>query len=614
VLVGVPLGGVAAIVTAHVAGAAVTTYTDSSISGPEGMAVGPDGALWFTNHAGNSIGRITTTGIVANYTGVGILDPYRITVGPDGALWFTNEGNSIAPPNGSIGRITTAGIVTNYTGVGISSPRGITTGPDGALWFTNAGDASIGRITTAGIVTNYTGTGISDPEGITVGADGALWFTNYTDNSIGRIATDGTVTNYTTQGGEIAAPQGITLGPDGALWFAASTSIGRFTTGGSATSYAMDPNEPSAGPITVGPDGALWYTVEFDAAGGSIRRVTTAGAVTTFTDVGISTPYGITAGPDGAVWFTNTQTNSVGRITVPVTIPDAPAIGSVASAGVGVVSVSFTPGSDGGSHITTFTATCMSLAGYGSNSASDSGSPIVVAGLVSGTPYSCSVTATNNIGTSGPSGASSVIYPASSPPGGGGGGGGGGGNCTGTPTAPRTPTAAAGNGSAIVSWAPSTSGCVAGYIVTPYLGGVAQTPTLITGHGTTTVIKGLINGDKYTFTVTAENGVVPGPASVMTASVTVGAPGAVSAVTVTKIGKGSVKVSFVAGRNNGAPIKSYTATCTSSNGGKTESKAGKASPVTVTGLTAGKTYACSVSATNSRGAGPASRQSAVVKA
>ncbi len=74
--------------------------------------------------------------------------------------------------NNSIGRITTAGVVTNYTGPGIAGPTGITAGPDGALWFTNRGNNSIGRITTAGVVTNYTGTGIDTPYGITAGPDG----------------------------------------------------------------------------------------------------------------------------------------------------------------------------------------------------------------------------------------------------------------------------------------------------------------------------------------------------------------------------------------------------------------------------------------------------------
>ena len=95
----------------------------------------------------NSIGRITTSGVVTNYTGTGIDDPEGITR-PGRSLWFTNSGNN------SIGRITTSGVVTKYTGKGIDHPQDITSGPDGALWFTNSGNNSIGRITTTGVVTN----------------------------------------------------------------------------------------------------------------------------------------------------------------------------------------------------------------------------------------------------------------------------------------------------------------------------------------------------------------------------------------------------------------------------------------------------------------------------
>src|ERR1017187_5657992 len=126
--------------TASASTPVVTNYTATSIDEPLGIAAGPDGALWFTNQANNSIGRITTGGVVTNYTGTGISGPNGITVGPDGALWFTNNGNA------SIGRITTGGVVTNYTGTGISQPDGITAGPDGALWFTNANNGSVGRI------------------------------------------------------------------------------------------------------------------------------------------------------------------------------------------------------------------------------------------------------------------------------------------------------------------------------------------------------------------------------------------------------------------------------------------------------------------------------------
>jgi hypothetical protein len=45
----------------------------------------------------------------------------------------------------------------------------------------------------------------------------------------------------------------------------------------------------------------------------------------------------------------------------------------------------------------------------------------------------------------------------------------------------------------------------------------------------------------------------------------------------------------------------YTAACTSNNGGVSGNGAGAASPITVTNLTAGKSYTCTVSATDTGG-------------
>ena len=116
----------------------------------------------------NSIGRITPDGTASVFTDPSISFPNGITAGSDGALWFTN-GNNIRS-----GRITTDGVVTNYTDPSINFPDGIAEGSDGALWFTNGDNNSIGRITTDGVVTNYTDPSINfrhrmaSPQGRTV--------------------------------------------------------------------------------------------------------------------------------------------------------------------------------------------------------------------------------------------------------------------------------------------------------------------------------------------------------------------------------------------------------------------------------------------------------------
>lgn len=87
------------------------------------------------------------------------------------------------------------------------------------------------------------------------------------------------------------------------------------------------------------------------------------------------------------------------------TVPGAPTIG-VATPGDGQATIAFTPPtSTGGVAITSYTVTC------GSVSKSGTASPITVSPLTNGTPYNCSVSATNSLGT-GPSSATVSVTPA----------------------------------------------------------------------------------------------------------------------------------------------------------------------------------------------------------
>ena len=196
-----------------------------------------------------SIGMITPTGVVTTFTGPtpnqSVFLPSAIATGPDGALWFTNA-------NDTIGRITTSGVVTDYSASGIVEPNSITAGPDGAMWFTNSGTGTIGRITMAGVVTIFPGTGFDEPGSIVSGPDGALWYT--TEGPINRITTTGTITQYGDTSGE---PYALTNGPDGALWFLQEWNmIGRISVAlpltGTATTITQETENPVVDqPITV---------------------------------------------------------------------------------------------------------------------------------------------------------------------------------------------------------------------------------------------------------------------------------------------------------------------------------------------------------------------------
>jgi serine protease len=84
------------------------------------------------------------------------------------------------------------------------------------------------------------------------------------------------------------------------------------------------------------------------------------------------------------------------------------------------------------------------------------------------------------------------------------------------PGAPTRVTAIPGNGLAVVSWTPSTTGDPAtSYTVTASPGGMTVTTT-----GTSATVTGLTNGTSYTFTVTAANSAGTSVVSAASAAVT----------------------------------------------------------------------------------------------
>ncbi len=269
---------------------------------PIGIAAGPDGALWFTESAGNKIGRITTAGSITEFPIPTTGGANLITAGPDGNLWFTASNK--------IGRVTTAGAITEFP-VPNGGLYAIAVGPDCNLWFTEQDADKIGRITTAGVVTEFPiPTANSYPHGIAVGADGNLWFTELFGSKVGRITTSGDITEFPANGAS-----GIAGGADGNLWFTGdNVGIGRITVAGDITEF---PGSSGNG-IAAGPDGNLWFT---DPSPALIGRITAAGVIVEFgLPTGGSNPVGIAAGPDGNLWFTEYSGNKIGRITTGPTV------------------------------------------------------------------------------------------------------------------------------------------------------------------------------------------------------------------------------------------------------------------------------------------------------
>jgi streptogramin lyase len=305
----------------------ISSITEFPLPSPQGqgnltgITVGPDGNLWFTDWASNSIGMINpTTHAISLFplptAGAG---PEGITVGPDGNLWFTewfitkNNTNQIGEINPTTHAISEFVVPRNMV-----HPDGITAGPDGNLWFTCEEDPYVASFNpTTHAVTQYP-TNNGDTHSITAGPNGNLWFgTNH--GSVDEINPSTGAQTDVAENLSGAAPgtMGITTGPDGNFWVTSDANVVAMInpTTGASSQFTIPTANAGSFAITSGPDGNLWFT---DVNNGDIDSINpTTDAISEY-----AIPYtgslllAITMGPDGNLWFTDTGNNAIGVATL----------------------------------------------------------------------------------------------------------------------------------------------------------------------------------------------------------------------------------------------------------------------------------------------------------
>jgi hypothetical protein len=298
----------------------------------------------------------------------------------------------------------------------------------------------------------------------------------------------------------------------------------------------------------------------------------------------------------------NQVVSSIITTSIPASAPAAPTT-VMATAGNGSAVVSWSVPASHGSPITSYTVTAWDWtnAANGGQKVTGTGSPVTVTGLTNGDAYVFLVTATNGRGT-GPYGVAAVTP-------------------TTVPDPPTAVTAVPGNGSATVGWTnPSANGSpISHYTVSAVdVTNPANGGQTVSGSAGPLTVSGLTNGDSYTFTVTATNSRGTGAVSLPSSSVLIPTvpdpPSEVLSAPDADNDPGTLAVYFYAGFDEGSPTTRYTATAIDLSNPTDPSNGlvvtGSTSPIDVTGLTPGDSYAFTVTATNALGTSQSSSASA----
>ena len=518
------------------AGGTSVTITGANFTGATSVTIGGVAASSFTVNSATQITATTPAGTagaanvvvttaVGSGTGVGLYTYY-------GAPTVTG----ISPSAGS----TAGGTAVTITGTGFTGATSVTIGGAAATGVTVVNSTTITATTPAGtagtanvVVTTPGGTGTGTglytyatvPGAPTIGtatagnAQATVTFTAPASNGGSAITAYTATASPGGQTGTCAGPSactitvtGLTNGTAYTFTVTATNAIGTGSASSASNSVtpAAAPTAPGAPTGVTASAGNAQATVNFTAPvsnGGS--------AITSYTAT--SSPGGLTgtcAGPSAcaitvsgltngtAYTFTVTATNAIGTstasaasnsVTPVASVPGAPT-GVTATAGNAKATVNFTaPASNGGSAITSYTAT-SSPGGLTGSCAGPAACAITVNGLTNGTAYTFTVTATNAVGTGSASAASNSV----------------------TPSAAVTSTAAT------MQYQLNTPATLD---LAPFISGTSVTVTVAPLHGTATV-----SGTQVTYTPThdyfgsdsftyvSSNGGVTSPPAVVTIS------------------------------------------------------------------------------------------------
>jgi virginiamycin B lyase len=270
---------------------------------PVGIAVSPDGTVWFTLEASDAIGLLRNGRIQKLSKGADSVEPLGLAVDAGGRAWYTDA------PKQRISRVSVDGSITSF---GLSTPVArlgrLAIAPDGDVWFAETSLVSVTNLKDGRLTRHVVGSLSPEtpmdaaPFGVAVAPDGTVWATLQNANKLLRLAPNGEKTAFDVPT-RASGLGDVAVGAGGAVWFLeiAANKIGRFA-GGRFEEFTVPTPRAGLTALAVAPDGDAWFT---ELRGHRLGRVH-AGAITEFVlPRADARPFGITADAGNNVWYTD---------------------------------------------------------------------------------------------------------------------------------------------------------------------------------------------------------------------------------------------------------------------------------------------------------------------
>lgn len=361
---------------ADVPGSADGTGSGATFRGPMGIAVDATGVIYVADSGNRAIRRITPSGVVTTLTisGTRLGEIRGITVTSSGTILVADYSTH------SIRSVTTAGAVTTLAGSIESAgaadgttttarfqyPSAVVVNSAGTVYVADTDNDTIRAITgstvttfagLAGRVLTADGQGTAArfdaPYSTAVDSTGVVYVADATAHVIRRIGTDGIVTTFaglpgafgiddgTGDGARFYSPTGVAVDRAGNLYVADSlnstvrkitparvvtTLAGTGRTRGTADGTGAAARFDSPFGIAVDDNGNVYVS---DSAANTIRKITSAGVVTTLagragtngstdatgTDARFSVPYAVAVDGSGNVYVVDHGNHTVRKVT-----------------------------------------------------------------------------------------------------------------------------------------------------------------------------------------------------------------------------------------------------------------------------------------------------------